>query len=278
MKKIIVFALALVLLFSFVSCDKEDVKANEKPNTDAVSGITEEEKEPKVPTPDEEYVLWKETSTKTNVERIYEYNDKGHLTRVWHNYPDGRVEEDLYEYTYNADGSYTVHEDGYLLSEKTSEYDTEGRLIKTTDSRYTTIYTYAGNTVECKATNDNGAITTWYVNTLDDDGKVIKREDFFANGKSSGYLLYIYDEKGNETAQEKYTPEGEKNGGNAVYVWTEEYDDYGRVIEKTKNIPETGGYARKELYEYDEKGGMCKMTVGISVYEYRPLSECIVKN
>ncbi len=275
MKKIILLAFALVLLFSFVSCDKEEVKNDEKPSTDAVSGITEEEKEPEVPTPDEEYLLYKETYTKTGAVKLYEYNDKGQLTRVTHNYPDGRIEEDLYEYTYNDDGSYSVHEDGYLIMEKTSEYDAEGRLIKVTDSRYTTVYTYGDNTIECKATNDNGAITTWYVNTLGDDGRVIKREDFYANGKSSGYLLYIYDEKGNETAQEKYTPEGEKNGGNAVYVWTEEYDEYGRVVEKTKNVPETGGYARKELYEYDENGGMCKMTVGNTVYEYRPISECI---
>lgn len=272
MKKIIILTLTLILLATFVSCDEKEKENKEE----AVSGIVEkEEEEKKAPTPDEEYVLYKETYTKNGSNAVYEYNEKGHLTKVLHNYPDGRTEEDLYEYTYNDDGSYTVHQDGYLISEKTSEYDTEGRLVKEIEGRYTTVYTYSENTVEFKKTNDDGALVAWYVNTLDDDGKIIKAESFIANGESTGYILYIYDEKGNETAQEKYTPEGEKNGGNAVYEWTEEYDEYGRVIEKTKNVPETGGYARKELYEYDEKGGMCKMTVGNTVYEYRPLSECI---
>lgn len=271
MKKIAILLLSALLLIAFASCNEEEVKT-ESGKTETVGKIEEEKK---APVPDEEYVLYKETATKTGVVRLYEYNDKGHLTRTLHTYPDGRVEEDLYEYTYNDDGSYTVHQDGYLITEKTSEYDTEGRLVKETESRYTTVYTYIDNTVECKATNTDGAITTWYVDTLDQDGRIIKSEYFYANGKSSGYILYIYDEKGNETAQEHYTAEGVKNGGNAVYVWTEEYDEYGRVIKKTKNIPETGGYARKELYEYDEKGGMCKMIVGNTIYEYRPLSECI---
>ncbi len=273
MKKIVILLMSALLTLTFVSCNEEEVKTDDK-KTETVGNI-EKEEEKKAPVPDEEYVLYKETYTKTNVVKLYEYNDKGHLTRVTHNYSDGRVEEDLYEYTYNDDGSWSVHQDGYLITEKTSQYDTEGKLIKETDSRYTSVYTYSGNTMECKTTNTDGATVTWYVNTLDEEGRVIKSEDFVANGVSTGYILYLYDEKGNETAQEKYTPEGEKNGGNAVYVWTEEYDEYGRVVEKTKNIPETGGYARKELYEYDEKGGMCKMIVGNTIYEYRPLSECI---
>lgn len=273
MKKFLFLLLSALLFISFVSCNEEEVKKDNK-KTDAVGNI-EKEEENKAPVPDEEYVLYKETYTKTNVVKLYEYNDKGHLTRVTHNYTDGRVEEDLYEYTYNADGSYTVHQDGYLISEKTSEYDAESRLVKEVESRYVSIYTYNGNTVELKKTNDDGALVKWSVDTLDEEGKVIKTESFIANGESTGYILYIYDEKGNETAQEKYTPDGQKNGGNSVYEWTEEYDDYGRITRKVKGIPSTGGYAREELYEYDENGGMCKMTVGNSIYEYRPLSECI---
>jgi hypothetical protein len=271
MKKITVLFLSLLLLFTFISCDEEkEIKGEDNKKTENVGKIEEK----KVPTPDEEYVLYKETYTKTGAVKLYEYNDKGHLTRVTHNYPDGRTEEDLYEYTYNDDGSYSMHQDGYLITEKTSEYDSNGRLTKETDSRYTSVFTYGDNTVECKKTNTDGATVNWYVETLDEDGRIIKHEDFAVNGESFGYILFIYDENGNETAQEKYTPEGEKNGGNAVYEWTEEYDEYGRITRKVKGVPATGGYAREELYEYDENGGMCKMTVGSTIYEYRPLSEC----
>lgn len=272
MKKIIILTLTLILLATFISCDEKEKENKEE----AVSGILEKEEEEKnIPTPDEEYLLYKETLTKTGAVKLYEYNDKGDLTRVTHNYPDGRIEEDLYEYTYNDDGSYSVHQDGYLITEKTSEYDAFGRLVKEIESRYTSVFTYGDNTVECKKTNTDGATVSWYVQTLGEDGRIMKHEDFAVNGESLGYILFIYDENGNETAQEKYTPEGEKNGGNAVYEWTEEYDEYGRIIRKVKGFPATGGYAREELYEYDEKGGMCKMTVGNTVYEYRPISECI---
>ena len=279
MKKIIALLLMLATAFCLVACNEDtDAESEAKVNTDAVGEVSIDEGK-KAPTPDEEYVLWKESSTKTGVEKIYEYNEKGHLTRVLHNYPDGRVEEDLYEYTYNDDGSWSVHEDGYLITEKLSKYDAEGRLVEQIHSpsnvkHEITTYTYNDNTVEIITKDQDGHVKKWRVETYE-NGLLVKHETFLSNGVSTGYYLYRYDEKGNETAQEAYTPDGVKNGGNAVYEWTEEYDEYGRVIEKTKNYPETGGYARQELYEYDEKGGMCKMTVGISIYEYRPLSECI---
>lgn len=279
MKKIIALLLMLATVFCLVACNEDtDAESDAKVNTDAVGEVSVEE-EKKAPTPDEEYVLWKETSTKNGLERLYEYNEKGHLTRVLHNYPDGRVEEDLYEYTYNDDGSYSVYEDGYIISEKLSKYDAEGRLVEQIQgpsnvNHEITTYTYADNTVEIITKDQDGYIKSWRVETYEND-LLVKYETFLSNGESTGYFLYLYDENGNQTAQETYTPDGVKNSNNAVYVWTEEYDEFGRVIEKTKNVPETGGYARKEIYEYDEKGGMCKMTVGISIYEYRPLSECI---
>ena len=284
MKKLIIAALAILLVFTFASCDSEegaDVKPN---NTETVGNIEAdgEEAEKKAPVPSEEYLLWRETGIKTKLVKLYEYNEKGHLTKVTYNYPDGRVKEDIYEYTYDPDGSYSVHEDGHLISEKLSKYDAEGRLIEVNDGpgevRYNiTTYTYGDSTIELVKKDQDGYIKDWKIQTLNADGLIVKEEQLGSDGRSFGWLLYIYDENGNETAVEHYNAEGEKSMANAVYVWTEEYDEYGRVTRRVKGIPETGGYAKEELYEYDENGGMCKMTSSASntVCEYRPISECI---
>lgn len=282
MKKIIILVFALVLLFSFVSCDKEEVKGDEKPDTDAVSGITEEEKEPEVPTPDEEYLLYKETYTKNGNYTIYDYNEKGHVVKRTTYYQNGETLETNYTNTYNDDGSYSVLIEG--IGKKIEEYDAKGRLIKEINDPalypVTTTYTYdeLDRVIELKTVaEEKNHVRAWHKNTYDEKGNLVKDEMFLTDGSSAGWYEYDYDEKGNEIQKYEFYPDGTEGDKYALFEWVYEYDDYGRLTLEQKKDAERGGTSLKYLYEYDEKGGLIKKTDSTmkTVYEYKPFSECV---
>ncbi len=284
MKKLFILTISVLMLFSFASCDKEESKVNEKPSTNTVSGI-EEEKEPEVPTPDEEYVLYKDTYTKTGNYTIYDYNEKGHVVKRTTYYQNGETLETTYTHTYNDDGSYSVFIEG--IGKKIEEYDSKGRLVKETNdpSLYpvTTTYIYDDfdRVIESKTVAEKqNHVRAWHKNTYDENGNLLKDEMFLTDGSSGGWYEYDYDENGNEIQKYEFYPDGKEGDKYATYVWEYEYDDYGRVTVKRRRDVERGGVYPTYTYEYDEAGGMCKMTDSSmkTVYEYRPLSECIVKS
>lgn len=283
MKKIIILLLAFVLVFSFVACDEEE-KADKKVN-ESVSGIEEnkdsDEDVLKVPTPDEEYLLYKETYTKNGNYCLYDYNEKGHVIKYTWYYQNGETMETNYTYTYNDDGSYSVYIEG--IGKRICEYDSKGRLIKETSDPtvypVTTTYIYddADRVIETKTlAEEKNHIRAWHKNTYDENGNLVKDEMFLTDGSSGGWYEYDYDENGNEIQKYEFYPDGTEGDKYALYVWEYEYDEYGRVILKQRRDVERGGVSPKYTYEYDEKGGLIKETDSSAntTYEYRPMSEC----
>lgn len=283
MKKLLILILALLMTLAFVACDSENDKIKaENPNVENVGEIEEENEEPKVPTPDEEYLLYKDTYTKNGNYTIYDYNEKGHVIKRTTYYQNGETLETNYTYTYNDDGSYSVLIEG--IGKKIEEYDAKGRLVKETNEPtvypVTTTYTYDefDRVIELKTVaEDKNHVRAWHKNTYDENGNLVKDEMFLTDGTSGGWYEYDYDDKGNEIQQYEFYPDGTEGDKYALYEWIYEYDEYGRIISETKKDAERGGTARRYTYEYDEKGGLSKKTDYHmnTVYEYLPKSQLV---
>lgn len=287
MKKIAILFLSLLLLFTFISCDeKEESASGDGKKTNAVGSIggseEKENEEPKVPTPDEEYLLYKDTYTKNGNYTIYDYNEKAHIIKETTYYQNGETLETNYTYTYNDDGSYSVYIEG--IGKKIEEYDAEGRLVKATQDPtlypVTTTYVYDeyDRVIEYKTVaEEQSHVRAWHKNTYDENGNLVKDEMFLTDGSSGGWYEYDYDEMGNEIQKYEFYPDGKEGDKYALYVWEYEYDEYGRVILKQRKDVERGGVYPKYTYEYDENGGMCRKTDSSknTVYEYLPKSQLV---
>ena len=197
MKKLLVLTLALLMALAFVSCDSESEKIKaDAPNTENV-GEVEEEEAPKIPTPDEEYLLYKDTYTKNGNYTIYDYNEKGHVIKRTTYYQNGDTLETNYSYTYNDDGSYSVYIEG--IGKKLEEYDTRGRLVKETNdpTLYPVITTYIyddmDRVIEYKTVAEKQShVRAWHKHTYDDNGNLVKDEMFLTDGSSGGWYEYDY--------------------------------------------------------------------------------------
>lgn len=282
MKKIFALLLCCMAIFSFASCDEKSVKEDGKANPENV-GKVEDKVDKNVLIPDDNYVLYKETYTKTNVVKIHEYNDKGHLTKIVKTKADGTVEETNFDYTYNADGSYSVHEKSEW-TEHIREYDEKGRLIKEINEpgsknlMKTYTYSYGEDGVVHRETIDyDGRVRHIEKHTYNDKNLLERIDQSYNDGTPIGSIVYYYDENGNETKHSFFSPEGERTSNDAEYVWTQEYDEYGRIINIEKRDTAIGGLYHKETYEYFDEQRMYKVTSITGVYEreYRPLAECI---
>lgn len=285
MKKILALILVAVALFAFAGCDSDDGEKDTgvKENVGAVeNGGEEKEEENKVPVPDEEYLLWKETYTKNGNYCIYEYNEKGHVTKYTWYYTNGETMDTTFEYTYNEDGSYSVYKEG--IGKSISEYDAKGRLVKETSDPtlypVTTTYVYDDNdrVIESKTVaEEQNHVRAWHKNTYDEKGNLVKDEMFLTDGSSGGWYEFDYDDKGNEIQKYEFYPDGTEGDKYAHYVWEYEYDEYGREIVKQRKDVERGGVYPKYTYGYDEKGGLVKMTDSSAntTYEYKPFSELV---
>lgn len=286
MRKILAVLLALVAMLCLASCEEEKGVVKSDGNAvQNVGGMDEKTNETNknVFIPDDSYVLYKETYTKTNVVQLYEYNDRGHLTKITKTKADGEVEVTTLDYTYNDDGSYSVHELGEW-SEYIREYDKEGRLVKEIiepDSKNmmrTETYVYGENgIVNFESRDRDGYVKIMDIQHYNDRGLLDRVEHYLSNGKLYAQTQYLYDEYGHETTHYKLTPEGEKDDNNATYTWTHEYDDYGRILKIEKRDDAIGGLYHQETYEYFDEECIYKVHSITGVYEreYRPLSECI---
>lgn len=272
------------MALAFVSCDSESEKIKaDAPNTENV-GEVEEDEAPKIPTPDEEYLLYKDTYTKNGNYTIYDYNEKGHVIKRTTYYQNGDTLETNYSYTYNDDGSYSVYIEG--IGKKIEEYDTRGRLVKETNdpTLYPVITTYIyddmDRVIEYKTVAEKQShVRAWHKHTYDDNGNLVKDEMFLTDGSSGGWYEYDYDDKGNEIQKYEFYPDGKEGDTYATYVWEYEYDEYGREIVKQRRDVERGGVYPKYTYTYDEKGGLIKMTDSSAntTYEYLPKSQLLNK-
>ena len=268
MKKLISGLLVCAMLFSFAACGGADGNVG-KIDADVVM-------------PGDDYVLYKETATITGVVRLHEYNDKGHVTKISHIQPDGSFEDEIYDYTYNADGSYSFFKTGWG-TEYIEKFDNKGRLVERIndpDSSRQKSLTYVyndDNTVNYEKRDADGYIEMLEKMYYDENGLLVKTEHFRSDGLLLAYTEYSYDEYGNETTHIQYTPEGEKNSNNATYVWTQEYDEYGRLVKVEKRDTAIGGLYHEETHIYDDEARTYTETseTGKYVREYRPLSECI---
>lgn len=288
MKKILVLLAACIAVLSFASCDEEKGAVKSDGNAVQNVGSIDEKKNEtnkNVFMPDDSYVLYKETYTKTNVVTIHEYDEKGNPTKITKTKANGEIEETIFENTYNADGSYSVHETG-RWSEYIREYDKEGRLVKEitepdSSMMRTDTYVYGENgIVNYESRDRDGYLKIMDIQHYNDKGLLDRVEHYLSNGKLYAQTQYLYDEYGHETTHYKLTPEGEKDDNNATYTWTHEYDEYGRIINIEKRDDAIGGLYFKETYEYFDEERMYKVhssTTGVNEREYRPLSECIAK-
>ncbi|MBR5538856.1 MAG: hypothetical protein IKU61_03050 [Clostridia bacterium] len=282
MKKLLSVLFAVIILCSLAACGgngSADVTADGEGAGENSVGNVEENASKTAPVPDEEYVLYKETGTKSNIVRDYVYNSDGRLSKIVKTGNNGSVSETVFEYTDLADGGYTVYEKGEY-TDYIRKYDAEGRLVEEIeepeDDAETTVYTYGENGVVDAKTFEDGRLSDHWVRTFE-DGLVMKEEQYLSNGNLLGYIEYHYDENGNETTHKFYNSDGEQTIANSIYYWIEEYDSFGRIIKTQKRDVAIDGLYFEEIYEYDENGGMCKATsmTGGYVREYRPLSECI---
>ena len=100
MKKILVLLIALMAVICFASCDEESGEVKVDGNSvDNVGSINEKTSETNknVFIPDDSYVLYKETYTKTNVVTIHEYDEKGNPTKITKTKANGEIEETIFE-------------------------------------------------------------------------------------------------------------------------------------------------------------------------------------
>lgn len=279
MKKSIALILAILIMVSLCACGK-DINTNGDENLDGnVGAITTEDNATEVqnivPTPSEEYLLYKETNTKTDAVTIYEYDDKHHCVSEVVHRKDGTTHEKVYSNTYADDGSYTVTISNNEASDiDYEEYDAEGRLVKRIDNyggKYekTADYKYdaSGNLIE---RNYDGQTTAMEY----DSNNLMVRETVYKNdGSVDTVTEYKYNENGKQIGSVFY--EGDEVHEGLEFDWEFEYDEFGRMITETRITVRSNGKERV-FYEYDENGGMCKKTEGYMEYEYRPASECII--
>lgn len=239
----------------------------------------EEKEEKKAPVPSEVYVLYKVSYTDSPNYSIYEYNEKGHEVKKTVYYSDGRTKESTYEYTYNADGSYTRIPDGSTY--KYEEYDAKDRRISYFDGDETVTYVYDDNDniIEEKHVSVRDVVRSWTKSTYRENGICEKVQYYYEDGTPARWNEYTYDEQTGWIQMISYDENGEMQDEYSPYVWEYEYDEYNRVTMETKKNPERGGVFEKYTYEYDEAGGMCKKTdtTQETIYEYKPLSQCLAK-
>ena len=286
MKRLLTLIATLMVMFCLASCDEDSnvtVKDNASGNSVGNVESNEAKNNKNVFIPDDSYVLYRETYTKTDVIKIYEYNEKGHVTRVIKNKPDGSTEETIYTNTYNSDGSYSVHEKGPYV-ENIMEYDNQGRLvveINEPDSKSMmkkNTYTYADNGIVYVVTTDfNGYVKNKETRHFNKDGLLELSEHYLSNDKLYARMKYEYDEYGNETTHYQINSEGEKDSNNMVFTWTQEYDEYGRLVKKEKRDTAINAVNYNEIYEYNDEARTYTVNSSTSVFdkEYRPLAECI---
>ncbi len=267
MKRIIALIIAMLFCCSLCACKNT---ADTTTNTESTNPSQSEADA--APLPDEEYLLYKETDTETGAESVYKYNED-YRPVIKTVTSKGNSITCNYTYKNKSDGSYTavIRSD---LEKTLEEYNAAGLVTKRvlnydTDSASTAIFKY----------NTTGKITEMKTDTLhetmeyDTLNHLVKRNSLDADGKTTSYIGYEYDENGKVIKQTKH--EGDSSEVIFSCTWKLEYDKFGRLTSETKT--DESGVSETITYEYDENGGLCRLTDNTLhvMYEYRPASQCM---
>lgn len=246
--------------------------------------------------PSEPYVLVQEVQDDNMPQIRYDYNERGDLTLIQRFYDrgEGLILEYIQEYTNeypDGGGRITVRnqkmvEDdvpGEAMYEYEEEYDDQNRLIRKTtikDGQHTegeVIYEYdsEGHLIR-KSGQDTETPGTELSETYeyDADGNMIKQTVWKEDGTIEGWREFTYDEKGRQTQQKNFRPDGTLDEEMTKFTWEYVYNEQGRLIEEKEKAP-SGGTTEYFTYEYDAQGGLRKKTDETYhiTYEYLPLSE-----
>ena len=283
MKKYVLLFMVLILSLSICACgDKADLKTNTDlgSGAGAVTGVEiATEAQNTLPTPSEEYLLFKETYTKSGNFVVYEYNEKGHIIKET-TYKEGEQPlETVYTYSYNNDGSYSRDCESWARDYH-QEYNSDGLLITETGESFSSNgkvdleYVYDGNGNQIEIYSYGTLIESMEYNQ---DNLLIKHNKHDEEGKIPTWWEYKYDENGREIQKIEYSKYGDKKEEGMSFKWNYEYDEFGRVVEEYCDVIETGGTTNRTKFTYDENGGLCeKHDVSmLKKYQYRPMSECI---
>ena len=294
MKKSIALILAILILSCLCACGGGDTTSTdakaENNKLDGVGSVTESVADntaapttapaPTEPTykplPNADYLIYKRTDMDSDDTYVYEYNDKGHISKLTlYQANTGETFEYEYTYTYNDDGSFKVE---YLdiVWDTVEEYDANGFLVKKDKSKHKYVTEYVndenGNPVEVYL---NGSLENSY--EYDENGQVTKECYYDGTGPLAKWYEYTYNDFGYITEKKYYLDYGNDVFGDGEYLWEYEYDAQGRIVKAFSAFEEYNTKVNRYHYEYDEAGNLSKYTDFDEKmeYEYRPKTELI---
>ena len=279
MNKLCAIILCVLLLVSMAACASDPITP---PNPNEQNEQNANGNENKVPSPPEEYLLYKESYTDSTFYYLYEYNEKNHVVSKI-GYKDGEIFSNIVNtYTYNSDGSYSYLQADTVqnLGEYVYRYDARGNLVERVENPngYTVTHTYIydenDRMIESKIESKTN-IRSWIVYTYDEKGCMTKEQYLYDDRSPARWNEHVYDENGKHVQTFYYTEEGDLDNTGVLFKWEYTYDEYGRVLTERKIDAERGGKYVNTSYEYDQAGGICKMTElhNKTIYEYKPASQ-----
>ena len=169
MKRLLTLIATLMVMFCLASCDEDsNVTVKDKASGNSVGNVesNEAKNNKNVFIPDDSYVLYRETYTKTDVIKIYEYNEKNELA-VIHRY--NNVDE---KFNTSKFSDYT--------------YDSQGRIISKLET--------------CIGNSDAVSTVTEYTYGYNSQGVLIKE---IVKQNNAHIIYYYYDSQG-QLISEKY--------------------------------------------------------------------------
>lgn len=210
------------------------------------------------------------------------YNEQGHLIHEIKFHNDGSQEE-VHSYTYDEKGNLIQHHLSVPLEGIEEKFITErnadGQPLKIykiygDDPGERTEYTYGQQAlpVQVEIYDADGEHEQSESMLYDDQGKIITRKISPSNEPVREYK-FLYDDKGNISAQEEYDENGKLKGkvtfkydddgretevrqlnneNKSTSVTTSEYNDNKQLVRKTSR----GFYIRITSFLYDEKGNV----------------------
>lgn len=293
MKKILTTLITISMLLTLGACQSND-SGNESENTQSTtSSITAAPPEDAPSQTDDktdntedttaeiidvgEYVLIKETYTKTDKIFEYDYNADGYLIKETVFDGETAYIERVYTYTFNDDGSYSrscEYTDLYADDTDTAyaEFDASGNMTyheSTDGNTYYYEYNAEGLLIHSYRINSRGKTLNDLTYEYDENGNLIRqiRDD-------GGYELYFYDENNKHIHTDTFFADGSQGDETEECYWEYEYDEAGRLITEHKIGALHGGTHEKYTYTYDEYSNVHtkhdqRQNV---IYEYIPLS------
>jgi len=147
--------------------------------------------------------------------------------------------------------------DGVIDSKTSYKYDSEGRLVEffklnSPNNKTEFKYDSHGNVIEKKSTNNNIVYTSYFVNTYNDAGKLIKMKQLFGDiNNPDNVEITEYDLHGNVILFDN-----DIGIARTSYV----YADDGRILQSLEDN-DADGYVAKLLYIYDTNNQLSHINI-----------------